>query len=128
VHGVAQEEVGPLGAREAQHLGAAGIVRPRLFSKQSHSNRSGNGCATWSAMPCSTVQPDSWPAAAAAATSDDLPTPTQRTMNRALPAARAPVERDVARLKSRRMFRRARCGPNRLSSIAAAVLTLERQR
>ncbi|MGW0563830.1 transposase family protein [Streptomyces sp. NPDC003016] len=55
-------------------------------------------------------------------------TPTQRTVNRALPAARAPVERGVARLKSWRIFRRARCSPNRMSSIAAAVLTLERQR
>ncbi|MEW2077145.1 transposase family protein [Streptomyces sp. NPDC013433] len=55
-------------------------------------------------------------------------TPAQRTVNRALSAARAPVERGVARLKSWRIFRRARCGPNRLSSIAAAVLTLERQR
>ncbi|MDX2572305.1 IS5/IS1182 family transposase, partial [Streptomyces scabiei] len=27
-----------------------------------------------------------------------------------------------------RIFRRARCSPNRLSSIATAVLTLERQR
>ncbi|MEU1661699.1 IS5/IS1182 family transposase, partial [Streptomyces griseofuscus] len=27
-----------------------------------------------------------------------------------------------------RIFRRARCSPNRLSSISAAVLTLERQR
>ncbi|MET9520638.1 IS5/IS1182 family transposase, partial [Streptomyces sp. NPDC002994] len=26
------------------------------------------------------------------------------------------------------IFRRARCSPNRMSSIAAAVLTLERQR
>ncbi|MGX1675321.1 transposase [Streptomyces sp. NPDC055400] len=54
--------------------------------------------------------------------------PTQRTVNRALSAARAPVERGVARLKSWRIFHHARCSPNRLSSIAAAVLTLERQR
>jgi transposase len=54
--------------------------------------------------------------------------PTQRTINRALSAARAPVERSVARLKSWRIFRRARCSPNRLSSICAAILTLERQR
>ncbi|MFC5809403.1 IS5/IS1182 family transposase, partial [Streptomyces heilongjiangensis] len=38
------------------------------------------------------------------------------------------VERGVARLKSWRIFRRSRCSPNRMSSIAAAVLTLERQR
>jgi transposase len=55
-------------------------------------------------------------------------TPTQRTTNRALSAARAPVERGVARLKSWRTFHRARCSPNRPPSISAAVLTLERQR
>ncbi len=54
--------------------------------------------------------------------------PTQRTINRALSAARAPVEQSVARLKSWRIFRRSRCSPNRMSLIAAAVLTLERQR
>jgi hypothetical protein len=55
-------------------------------------------------------------------------TATQRTINRALSAARAPVELSVARLKSWRVFRRARCSPNRMIVIAAAVLTLERQR
>ncbi|GHB88031.1 IS5 family transposase [Streptomyces umbrinus] len=55
-------------------------------------------------------------------------TPTQQTVNRALSAARAPVERGVARLKSWRIFRRSRCSPNRMTSIAAAVLTLERHR
>ncbi len=45
-----------------------------------------------------------------------------------LSAARAPVERGVARLKSWRIFRRARCSPTRLTMIAAAVLTLESQR
>ncbi|MGW5434085.1 transposase family protein [Streptomyces sp. NPDC004059] len=54
--------------------------------------------------------------------------PTQRTINRALSAARAPVERSIARLKSWRIFRRARCSPNRMTVIAKAVLTLERQR
>ncbi|PAZ11788.1 IS5/IS1182 family transposase, partial [Streptomyces sp. SA15] len=39
-----------------------------------------------------------------------------------------PVERGVARLKSWRIFRRARCSPNRMSSVAAAILTLERLR
>lgn len=53
---------------------------------------------------------------------------TQQTVNRALSAARAPVERGVARLKPWRIFRRSRCSPNRMSSIAAAVLTLEWQR
>jgi hypothetical protein len=55
-------------------------------------------------------------------------TATQRTINRALSAARAPVERSVARLKSWRAFRRARCSPNRMTVIAAAVLTLDCQR
>jgi transposase len=55
-------------------------------------------------------------------------TPTQQPVNRALSAARAPVERGVARLKSWRIFRKARCSPNRTSSISAAVLTLERHR
>lgn len=55
-------------------------------------------------------------------------TPTQRTLNRGLAIARVPVERGVARLKSWRIFRHARCSPNRLSVITAAVLTLERQR
>lgn len=54
--------------------------------------------------------------------------PTQRTVNRALARARAPVERGMARLKSWRIFRRSRVSPNRMTSIAAAVLTLERQR
>lgn len=54
--------------------------------------------------------------------------PTQRTVNRAPSATRAPVERGVARLKSWRIFHHARCSPNQMSSIAAAVLTLERQR
>lgn len=54
--------------------------------------------------------------------------PTQQSVNRTLAAARAPVERGVARLKSWRIFRRSRCSPNQMSSIAAGVLTLERQR
>ncbi|MFJ9901264.1 transposase family protein [Streptomyces sp. NPDC091280] len=55
-------------------------------------------------------------------------TSTEKTLNRALAAARAPVERGVARLKSWRIFRRSRCSPNRMTSIAKAILTLERQR
>ncbi|MFI0721356.1 transposase family protein [Streptomyces sp. NPDC021224] len=55
-------------------------------------------------------------------------TPTEKTLNRALAAARAPVERGIARLKSWRIFRRSRCSPNPMTSIAKAVLTLERQR
>ncbi|MGV9816834.1 transposase [Streptomyces cellulosae] len=56
------------------------------------------------------------------------PTLTERTGNRALSAARAPVERGMARLKSWQIFRRSRVSPNRMSVIAKAVLTLERQR
>ncbi|MDQ0685175.1 hypothetical protein QF032_004194 [Streptomyces achromogenes] len=55
-------------------------------------------------------------------------TPTRQTVNRTLSAAPAPVERGVARLKSWRIFRKARCSPNRMSSIAAAILALERHR
>ncbi|MFE5033299.1 transposase family protein [Streptomyces sp. NPDC056683] len=55
-------------------------------------------------------------------------TPTQRTINRTLSAARTPVERSVARVKSWRIPRRARCSPNRMTVIAEAVLTLEGQR
>ena len=55
-------------------------------------------------------------------------TSTERTVNRAPSAARAPVERGVARLKSWQIFCHARCSPTRLTMIAAAVLTLERQR
>ncbi|MFE1520931.1 IS5/IS1182 family transposase, partial [[Kitasatospora] papulosa] len=36
--------------------------------------------------------------------------------------------RGIAQLKSRRIFRRSRCSPNRMTSIPKAVLTLERQR
>ncbi|WP_089107898.1 transposase family protein [Streptomyces hyaluromycini] len=53
---------------------------------------------------------------------------TEKTVDRALATARAPVERGVARLKSWRIFRRSRCSHNRMTSIAKAVLTLERQR
>lgn len=55
-------------------------------------------------------------------------TPTQRTVNRALAAARAPVERGMARLQSWQIFRRSRISPNRMTVITKAVLTLERQR
>ncbi len=40
----------------------------------------------------------------------------------------APVERGMARLKSWQIFRRSRISPNRMTVIAKAVLTLERQR
>ncbi|MFF9504635.1 transposase family protein [Streptomyces sp. NPDC014656] len=54
-------------------------------------------------------------------------TTTQQTVNRTLTAARAPVERSVARLKPWRIFRKARCSPNPMKATTAAVLTLERQ-
>jgi len=53
---------------------------------------------------------------------------TERTKNRALSAARAPVERGMAQLKSWQIFRRSRISPNSMSVITKAVLTLERQR
>ncbi|MEU5296201.1 transposase family protein [Streptomyces umbrinus] len=55
-------------------------------------------------------------------------TPTQRTVNRALAQARAPVERDIARLKCCQILRRSRISPNRMTVTAKAVLSLERQR
>ncbi|MCX4908326.1 transposase family protein [Streptomyces sp. NBC_00878] len=53
---------------------------------------------------------------------------TEKTVNRALASARAPVERGVARLQAWQIFRRSRCSPNRMTSISKAILTLERQR
>lgn len=55
-------------------------------------------------------------------------TTTQQTINRALSAARAPVGRGIARLKSLQILGRARCSPNWMTAIAAAILTSERQR
>lgn len=55
-------------------------------------------------------------------------TPTQRTVNRALSAARAPVERGIGTTEVVAHLPQGRCSPNRTTSIAAAVLTLERQR
>lgn len=55
-------------------------------------------------------------------------TTTEQTANRALPAARVPVERVMARLKSWPIFRRSRPSRNRMTIIARAILALERQR
>ncbi|MFF3518610.1 transposase family protein [Streptomyces sp. NPDC002573] len=52
----------------------------------------------------------------------------QRSLNRAHARLRYPVERGVATVKRWRIFRRARCSPNWLTSAAKAVLTLELQR
>ncbi|MEE4495279.1 transposase family protein [Streptomyces sp. BE230] len=53
---------------------------------------------------------------------------TEQTADRALSAARAPAEQDMARLKSWQIFWGSRIGPHRMSVIAGAVLALERQR
>ncbi|SCE09543.1 DDE superfamily endonuclease [Streptomyces sp. SolWspMP-5a-2] len=53
---------------------------------------------------------------------------TEQTAHPALATSRAPVERGMAHLKFWRIFRRSRCSPNRMTSIARAVLTLEWQR
>lgn len=55
-------------------------------------------------------------------------TATQNTVNRALAASRAPVERGIARLKTWQILRRSRISPERMTSIAKAILILERQR
>ncbi|WP_432063530.1 transposase [Streptomyces sp. S1] len=71
---------------------------------------------------------DSWVTTAIRCPPNGELAPIERTLNRALAQARAPAERGVARLKSWRILRRNRCSPNRMTAIAAAVLTLERQR
>ncbi|MBH1938995.1 transposase [Streptomyces sp. AV19] len=55
-------------------------------------------------------------------------TTKQEAVNRAHARLRMPVERAFARLKCWRLFRKARCSPNRLTSMTQAILTLERQR
>jgi hypothetical protein len=52
----------------------------------------------------------------------------QRSVNKAHARLRYPVERGVARLKTWRIFRHARCSPTWLSTVAKAVLTLENYR
>lgn len=52
----------------------------------------------------------------------------QRSLNRAHARLRYPVERGIARLKTWKIFRRARCSPNWLTQAAKAVLTLESYR
>ncbi|MGW1462734.1 transposase family protein [Streptomyces sp. NPDC002308] len=51
------------------------------------------------------------------------PTPTERTGNPALATSRAPVERAMARLKSWRISRRSRCGPNRMTPVTTCAFT-----
>lgn len=47
-----------------------------------------------------------------------------KAANKVHSGLRAPVERVIARIKGWRIFRHARISPNRMSSVAAAVLTL----
>lgn len=44
--------------------------------------------------------------------------------NKVHAALRAPVERTISRIKQWRIFHHARISPNRLTSVAAAILTL----
>ncbi|GAA3594933.1 hypothetical protein GCM10022295_90260 [Streptomyces osmaniensis] len=53
---------------------------------------------------------------------------TQKSVNRAHSRLRWPVERAIARLKTWRILRKARNSPNRLTSIARTILTLETHR
>ncbi len=52
-------------------------------------------------------------------------TDKQKCVNRAHSRLRWPVERAIARIKTWRILRKARCNPNRITSIAKAILTLE---
>ncbi|MER7960220.1 transposase family protein [Streptomyces sp. NPDC096030] len=47
-----------------------------------------------------------------------------KTSNKVHAALRAPVERTISRIKQWQLFRHARISPNRLTSAAAAILTL----
>ncbi|MGC2997886.1 transposase family protein [Streptomyces sp. G35A] len=49
----------------------------------------------------------------------------QAGVSKAPSRLRSPVERAFAQLKQWRIFRRARCGPNRLTSLVQAVPALE---
>ncbi|MFJ2008485.1 transposase family protein [Streptomyces chartreusis] len=51
--------------------------------------------------------------------------PRQVSLNKAHARLRYPVERGIARLKTWRIFRKARCSPTWLTTAAKAVLTLE---
>jgi hypothetical protein len=52
---------------------------------------------------------------------------TEQTRVRALSTARAPVEPGMARLKPWQIIRRSRIGPNRMTVVTKAVLTLEKR-
>ncbi|MGW6263494.1 transposase family protein [Streptomyces sp. NPDC055085] len=49
----------------------------------------------------------------------------QKCINRAHSRLRWPVERAIARIKTWRILRKARCSPSRMTSISKAILTLE---
>ncbi|WP_324605398.1 transposase family protein, partial [Streptomyces sp. NRRL F-2664] len=49
-------------------------------------------------------------------------------VNRAHSRLRWPVERTIARIKTWRILRKARLSPNKLTSIARAILTLQTHR
>ncbi|MGW8955502.1 transposase family protein [Streptomyces sp. NPDC055709] len=55
-------------------------------------------------------------------------TVTQQSVNRAHARLRYPVERGIARLKTWKIFRHARCSPSWLTHAAKAILTLESYR
>ncbi|MFE9727333.1 transposase family protein [Streptomyces sp. NPDC005794] len=83
-------------------------------------------CPYWPTAPTRAPAPGSPPGA------DSRPagqlSPTQQTVNRALAMSRAPVERVMALLKSGESSEDPRISPDRMTSIAKAVLALERQR
>ncbi|WP_344500762.1 transposase family protein [Streptomyces enissocaesilis] len=56
------------------------------------------------------------------------PSPRQKASNKAHARLRYPVERGMARLKTWRIFRKARCSPTWLTTAVKAVLTLESYR
>ncbi|GAA3991904.1 hypothetical protein GCM10022232_28340 [Streptomyces plumbiresistens] len=90
-----------------------------------------SGSASDKASRSSLTVPTRAPAPGSPPTSDAHPavtSPPPSALNRALTQVRAPVERGMTRLKAWQIFRRSRIGPNRMTVITKAVLTLERQR
>ncbi|MGW7198502.1 transposase family protein [Streptomyces chryseus] len=55
-------------------------------------------------------------------------TTEQKSVNRAHSQLRSPVEEAIARIKIWRILRKARTNPNKLTSIARAIITLETHR
>lgn len=54
--------------------------------------------------------------------------PRQKSLNKAHARLRYPVERGIARLKTWRIFRKARCSPTWITTAAKAILALESYR